>query len=81
MTLEEIREILFHTLDTLDKLYVDRSSHEDVFRQKREAHDLEVSKERSLVQKDARIAAQEKELAETKGAKRLINVYLLETFL
>ena len=77
MTPEEIRETLFRTLDKLDELYGDRSSHEELLRKEREAHDLEVSslkaemaaKERKLAEKDVRIAALEKELAESKAAK------------
>lgn len=80
MTPEEIRETLFRTLDKLDELYGDRSSYEEVLRKEREAHVLEVSnlreemaskvaeKDRSLAEKDARISALEKELAESKAA-------------
>lgn len=80
MTTEEIRETLFRTLDKLDELYGDRSSYEEVLRKEREAHVLEVSnlreemaskvaeKDRSLAEKDARISALEKELAESKAA-------------
>ena len=77
MTPEEIRQTLFRTLDKLDELYADRSNFEELLRNERQAHELEVSslreemasKDRRIAEKDTRIAALEKELAQTKAAK------------
>lgn len=80
MTPEEIKETLYRTLDKLDELYGDRTSYEELLRKEREAHELEVSNlkkemaanEKNLTdtisEKNVRIAALEKELAQSKVA-------------
>ncbi len=76
MNPEEIRQTLWRTLDKLDELYGDRNNAEELLRSEREAHRQEMAnlnaemaaKDRKLEEKEARIAALEKELAQSKAA-------------
>ncbi len=77
MTPEEIRQTLWRTLDKLDELYGDRANAEELLRSEREAHKQEMynlnaemaAKDRKLAEKEARIAALEKELARSMAVK------------
>ncbi len=78
MTPKEIRQTLWRTLDKLDELYGDGNNVEELLRSAREGHKQEsdnlnaeiAAKDRKLAENEARIAALEKELAQSKAVNQ-----------
>ncbi len=74
MTREEMIETLLHALDKLERMKSAQEAAEQVRQSEKEAHAQEVAHLRTAVaEKDARIAALEKELSESRASNEDAN--------